>query len=89
MNAEERTRVLQRLEILDALVAALDRRQEVFDVIVASPSAEHARASIAGLLGITDIGAMAILDLQWRRFAELERGRIVDERDAIRAELGM
>jgi DNA gyrase subunit A len=87
MDDEERRRALERLEILDALAAAIERRVEVFDVIVSSPSADQARSGIVDLLGVSKVGATAVLDLQWRRLAELERSRIVRERDIIRADL--
>jgi DNA gyrase subunit A len=85
---EPRLRVMERLKILDALAVAIDRRDEVFDVIVTSPSADEAQSRIAALLGVTDSGAYAILDLQWRRLAELERSRIFEARDELRREHG-
>jgi DNA gyrase subunit A len=78
---------VQRLHILDALVSAIDQRDEVHAAICSSPSAEHAVSRLMALLGISEVGAVAILDLQWRRLAELERGRIIAERDEIRATL--
>jgi DNA gyrase/topoisomerase IV subunit A len=70
----------QRLEILDAFVATIDRRVEVFDLIADSASADEAQTGIAALLGISDIAAGAVLDLQARRFTRGDRQRIVDER---------
>jgi DNA gyrase subunit A len=87
MDDELRKAALQRLEILDALVAAIERRSDVFDVVVSSPTADHARTRVAALLGISEIGATAVLDIQWRRLAELERSRVLEDRDAIRADL--
>jgi DNA gyrase subunit A len=87
-DAEEQRLWSQRLEVLDAIVAAIDRRDEVHTVIVSSPSAEQARTRLVALLGVSEVGAVAILDLQWRRLAELERTRIVAERDEIRSRLG-
>jgi DNA gyrase/topoisomerase IV subunit A len=78
---------VQRLHILDALVSAIDQRDQVHVAICSSPSAEHAVPRLMTLLGISELGAVAILDLQWRRLAELERGRIIAERDEIRATL--
>lgn len=84
---DARRHALERLEYLDAFAAAIDRRTEVFEAIAASPSADDARTTIADLLGISDSGAVAVLDLQWRRLAELERGRIFQERDDLRRTL--
>ena len=87
MDDELRQSALQRLEILDAIAAAVERRVEVLELIVSSRSADQARSGIADLLGVSEVGATAVLDLQWRRLAELERTRISQERDAIRADL--
>lgn len=87
MTDEERSAASQRLEILEALVAAIERRSEVFEAIAASKSADHARIGLAEMLRVSEIGATAILDLQWRRMAEDERNRIVADRDQIRATL--
>ncbi len=78
----------QRLEILDATTAALERRVEVLELIASSPSADDARQRVAQLLGVSELGATAVLDLQWRRFAQLERNRIAEERDRMRREIG-
>ncbi|MGH8961707.1 MAG: DNA gyrase subunit A [Jatrophihabitantaceae bacterium] len=89
-NRQHREEALrQRLEILDALVAALERRTEVFDVIAASVSADAARERLSEMLGVSEIGATAVLDLQSRRFAQIEAQRIADERDQLRHQLGL
>jgi DNA gyrase subunit A len=75
----------ERLKILDALAAAIERRSEVFEAIVTSKSADEAQSTIAALLDVSELGACAVLDLQWRRMAERERNRILDERNEIRA----
>ncbi len=85
---EETVHATQRLEVLDAIVAAIERRDEVHEAIASSPSADQARARLVALLGVSDVGAVAVLDLQWRRLAELERTRIITERDDIRRRLG-
>ena len=78
----------QRLEFLDAITAALERRVEVMELIASSPSADEARERVAALLGVSEVGATAVLDLQWRRFAQLERSRIAEDRDQMRREIG-
>jgi DNA gyrase/topoisomerase IV subunit A len=84
----QRDAVRQRLEILDAISAALERRVEVMELIASSPSTDEARAHLAVLLGVSELCATAVLDLQWRRFAQLERSRIADERDRLRRQIG-
>lgn len=74
----------QRLEILDAFVLALERRTDVFEVIAASESAEVAHRRLMELLNVSEIAAIAVLDLQARRFAKLEASRIRRERDDMR-----
>ena len=79
LGPDERDAVLQRLEILDAVVAAIDRRIDVLETIASSPSADEARVRVCALLGVSEVAATAILDLQWRRFAQSERRRIAEE----------
>jgi DNA gyrase/topoisomerase IV subunit A len=66
----------ERLEILEAILAAIDRRSEVSDVIAASETAEDALPRLRELLGISQVGAMEILNMQWRRLARAERREI-------------
>jgi DNA gyrase/topoisomerase IV subunit A len=81
--AYEEASARHRLEFLDAMLAAIERRTEVVDLIAESETADEARASLRALLGISELAATAIIDLQLRRFAKLERSRILDERDEI------
>jgi DNA gyrase subunit A len=79
-----RTRFLLRkaeeqAHILRGLVKALDMLDEVIALIRRSPSANEARPGLMQLLDIDEAQAVAILDMQLRRLAALERQRIVDE----------
>ena len=58
---------------------ALDALDEVIALIRRSPDAEDAREGLMQLLDIDEVQARAILDLQLRRLAALERQRIMDE----------
>ena len=69
----------ERAHILRGLVKALDMLDEVIALIRRSPSAEESRAGLMELLEVDDIQATAILDMQLRRLAALERQRIIDE----------
>jgi len=69
----------QRAHILRGLAKALDELDEVIALIRASESAEASRAGLMDLLEIDEIQATAILDMQLRRLAALERQRIFDE----------
>jgi DNA gyrase subunit A len=64
--------------IYRALVKALDALDEVIALIRRSPSADEARTGLIELLDIDEIQARAILDMQLRRLAALERQQIVD-----------
>src|SRR6185369_6459119 len=61
------------------LVKALDALDEVIALIRRSPTVEEARNGLIELLTIDEIQATAILDMQLRRLAALERQRILDE----------
>jgi DNA gyrase subunit A len=69
----------ERAHILRGLVKALDMLDEVIALIRRSPSAEESKVGLMNLLEIDDIQATAILDMQLRRLAALERQRIFDE----------
>ena len=77
----------ERIHILRGLLKALDQLDAVIALIRNSPSAEEARGGLMALLEIDEIQATAILDLQLRRLAALERQKIIDEHDEIQAEI--
>ena len=68
-----------RAHIYRGLVIALDQLDEVIALIRRSPSTEDAREGLKTLLEIDDLQANAILDMQLRRLAALERQRIIDQ----------
>jgi DNA gyrase subunit A len=69
----------ERAHILRALAKALDQLDAVIALIRSADSAEAARGGLMALLDIDDVQAVAILDMQLRRLAALERQRILDE----------
>lgn len=69
----------ERAHILRGLVRALDELDEVIALIRRSPTVDEARTGLMELLGIDEIQATAILDMQLRRLAALERQKIIDE----------
>ncbi|MGZ8777185.1 MAG: DNA gyrase subunit A [Mycobacterium sp.] len=77
----------ERAHILRGLVKALDALDEVIALIRASETVEIARAGLIELLDIDEIQSQAILDMQLRRLAALERQRIVDDLQKIEAEI--
>jgi DNA gyrase subunit A len=77
----------ERAHILRGLVKALDALDEVIALIRASATVDVARTGLIGLLEIDDIQAQAILDMQLRRLAALERQKIVEDLSKIEAEI--
>jgi DNA gyrase subunit A len=71
----------ERAHILVALLKAQDRIDEVIALIRASESAEAARTGLMELLEIDELQATAILDMQLRRLAALERQRLQENYD--------
>ncbi len=65
--------------IFRGYAAALDRLDEVIALIRSSPNSDQAREGLKELLGIDDEQAVAILNLQLRRLAALERQQILDK----------
>src|SRR3984893_220725 len=77
----------ERAHILRALLKAIDRIDEVIALIRASASAATAQQGLMELLEIDEIQARAILDMQLRKLAALERQQLVDEYDELMAEI--
>ncbi|GAA1412583.1 DNA gyrase subunit A [Kitasatospora putterlickiae] len=77
----------ERAHILRALLRALDMIDEVIALIRASASADAARTGLMELLSIDELQANAILEMQLRRLAALERQRITDEHDELQRKI--
>ena len=69
----------ERMHILRGYLAALDALDEVIALIRKSPTVEDARDGLIKLLKIDELQARAILELQLRRLAAMERQKIIDE----------
>ncbi|MEE1798544.1 DNA gyrase subunit A [Streptomyces sp. JV176] len=77
----------ERAHILRGLLKALDAIDEVIALIRRSDTVEIAREGLMGLLTIDEIQANAILEMQLRRLAALERQKIVAEHDELQAKI--
>lgn len=77
----------ERLHILQGYLAALDALDEVIALIRRSPTVEDARAGLMELLQVDEVQADAILALQLRRLAALERQKILDEHAELEAKV--
>ena len=73
----------ERDHILLGLLKALDNIDEVIALIRASDTTDQARAGLIGRFDIDEIQANAILEMQLRRLAALERQRIIDEHEEL------
>jgi DNA gyrase subunit A len=69
----------QRAHILEGLLIALANLDDVIQTIRQSPDADTARERLMKRFKLSEIQAQAILDLQLRRLARLERQKIEDE----------
>src|SRR6201747_463458 len=77
----------ERAHILRGYAKALDHLDEVITLIRNSESADAARGGLMELLDVDEVQATAILDMQLRRLAALERQRILDELAEIEARI--
>src|SRR5499433_771640 len=77
----------ERAHILRALLKAIDQIDAVIALIRASESAAAAQQGLMGLLDIDEIQARAILDMQLRKLAALERQQLVDEYDELMTQI--
>lgn len=85
---ERRTKYLkneaeERDHILQGYLKALDLIEEVIALIRASSDVDSARSGLMELLGVDTVQADAILAMQLRRLAALERQKIIDEHEEL------
>jgi len=77
----------KRAQILKGYLKALDALDAVIALIRASKTPEEARTGLMKLLDVDEIQANAILDMQLRRIAALERQKINDEHEGLMADI--
>jgi DNA gyrase subunit A len=77
----------ERAHILEGLRIALQFLDEVIETIRSADSAEDARGKLMERFGLSEVQAQAILDLQLRRLAALERQKIEDEYSDVMARI--
>ncbi|PEN15472.1 DNA gyrase subunit A [Rothia dentocariosa] len=73
----------EEAHILRGLLKALDALDEVIALIRRSPTADEARSALMDFLDIDEAQAQAILNMQLRRLAALERQKIQDRHDEL------
>jgi DNA gyrase subunit A len=77
----------KRAHILQGYLKALDALDAVIALIRASTTPEEARTGLMKLLSVDEIQANAILDMQLRRIAALERQKINDEYEGLMSDI--
>ncbi len=77
-------RAQHRVHVLDGLLIALANLDEVIRTIRQAADADEAREQLIERFRLTEIQAQAILDMQLRRLAALERQKIEDEHREVR-----
>ncbi|MFW6074815.1 MAG: DNA gyrase subunit A [Chloroflexota bacterium] len=80
-------RAKRRAHVLEGLVIALDNLDAVIQTIRNSDTSDEARTSLMTNFDLTEVQATAILDMQLRRLAALERQRIEEEYAALMEEI--
>lgn len=77
----------EQIHIYRGYLKALDALDEVIALIRRSPDADQARIGLMELLDIDEVQASAILNLQLRRLAALQRQEILDEHAKLEAQI--
>jgi len=80
-------RARERSHVLEGLIVALDNLDDVIALIRSAASADAALTQLRERFGLSEIQARAILDMQLRRLAALERQRILDEYAELQARI--
>ncbi|WP_328996561.1 hypothetical protein OG394_18110 [Kribbella sp. NBC_01245] len=69
--------------ILQTILAAIDRRHEIVDIVFDAASEDDALAKIAELLNVDQVMAGAVLDQQFRCLLPERRTRMTDQQNAL------
>ncbi len=80
-------KALKRQHILEGLLIALEHLDDVIQTIRSSPDADAARTLLMERFGLSEPQASAILDMQLRRLAALERQKIENEYSEVNAHI--
>ena len=79
----ELDKAMARAHILEGLLIALDRIDEVIDLIRSSATPPIAREGLMTTFGLSEKQAQAILDMRLQRLTGLERDKLQDEYNAL------
>jgi DNA gyrase subunit A len=76
-----------RAHILEGLIIALNNLDDVIETIRKSPDTETAKTRLMEKFGLSEVQSLAILDMQLKRLAALERQKIEDEYKTIKTRI--
>lgn len=77
----------ERVHILRGLLHAIDNIDAVIATIRASKTADEAKGALVEKFSLDELQATAILQMQLRRLAALEKQKLIDEREQLEAEI--
>ena len=81
----ELRRAKERAHILEGYLIALDHLDEVIKLIRSSPDSPTARSGLMENFGMSEIQAQAVLDMRLGRLTGLERDKIIEEYNEVKA----
>lgn len=85
MDSQQRTRAEDQRRLVELLASAMDRRDEVFEIVFSSEDPDEARERIRDLLGLQDPHlSQVVLDSQVSRWTRDYRRRLHDEAKELR-----
>ena len=87
MDAQERRSTTDLLSAYEALLMALERRQEVLDAVWESSTTDEARLRLSALLGVEERHAQIILDMQVLHLTARGRERATEFAEQLRDQL--
>ncbi|NIV47928.1 MAG: DNA gyrase subunit A, partial [Gammaproteobacteria bacterium] len=76
-----------RAHLLEGFAIALEHLDEVIAIIRGSESTAEARAALIGRFELSELQANAILDMRLRALTQMERQRVLDELEGVRARI--
>jgi len=76
-----------RIHVLDGLLIALENIDAVIQTIKESPDVEQAKDALMKRFKLSEVQAQAILDMQLRRLAALERWKLEEEHKKVKEEI--
>lgn len=87
MGSGEHQNKLETLQILQAIIEAIDRRDEIFQAVEAAESEAEAQEAIGKVLGVGSVRSHFVLNMQARQWTRSGRARIAEDIEQLTREL--